>query len=50
LEIKIWQARGEDKKNYKKTIQDLFKSEVGLLVDEVKPDGSGRPNDGNTGR
>ena len=37
-------------KHKKKTIQDLFKSEMGLLVDEVKPNGSGRPNDRNTGK
>jgi hypothetical protein len=35
---------------YKKTIQHLFKSEMGLLLDNVKPGGSGTPKDGNTAR
>jgi len=33
-----------------KTIQDLFKNEMGLLVDKIKPGGSGTLNDRNTAR
>jgi hypothetical protein len=54
LEIKKWQARGEEDKrkvqNKKETIQDVFKKEMGLLVDKVKPEGGGMSNDGNTAR
>jgi len=51
-EIKKWQALGDQKKitKYEKTIQDLFKNEMGLLVDKVKPGGSGTPNNINTAR
>jgi hypothetical protein len=54
LEIKKLQARGEEDQrkvqNKKETIQDLFKKEMGLLVDKVKPGGGGTPSDGNTAR
>lgn len=35
---------------YEKTIEDLFKNEMGLLVDKVKPGGGGKQNDTNTAR
>jgi hypothetical protein len=51
---KKWQARGEagqrKVQNKKETIQGLFKKEMGLLVDKVKPGGGGKANDGNTAR
>ena len=34
----------------KKTIQERFRKEIGLLVDVPKPGGSGTTNDGNTAR
>lgn len=53
LSFKKWQARGAElqnelKKN-KKLIQDRFKIEMGLKVDQPKQ-GSGTSNDGNTAR
>jgi hypothetical protein len=52
LKTKKWQARGEEDQrklqNKKQAIQDLFKNEMGLLVDKAKPDGRGTSNDGNT--
>jgi hypothetical protein len=54
LEINKWQARGEEDQrkvqNKKQANQDLFKNEMGLLVDKAKPGGSGTSNDGNTAR
>jgi hypothetical protein len=51
LQIKKWHARGEDQRkvqNKKETIQDLFKKEMGLLVDKVKGGRGGTSHDGNT--
>ena len=54
LEIKKWQSRGEEDKAgvsaRKQSIQSKFKQEMGLMVDLVKPGGSGTSNDGNTAR
>lgn len=53
LEFKKWQARGVNAqllKNRKMQLQTKFKEELGLLVDKVKPGGSGTSNDGNTAR
>ncbi|KAJ4431291.1 hypothetical protein ANN_19888 [Periplaneta americana] len=53
LPLEKWQARGIEQKNVvsntKKTIQDRFKKDMGLLVDKPKP-GFGNTNDGNTSR
>ena len=38
----------ESNKIKKKTIEDLFKNERGLLINKVKAGGSGTLNDGNT--
>jgi len=35
---------------HKEKIQDLFKNEIGSLVNRVKPGGSGMSNDGNIDR
>ncbi|CAH1108234.1 unnamed protein product [Psylliodes chrysocephalus] len=46
-----WQARGSDKdmlKARKMKVQQQLRQELGLLVDQVKPGGSGTTNDGNT--
>ncbi|KAJ4438568.1 hypothetical protein ANN_14515 [Periplaneta americana] len=51
--LEKWQARGIEQKNVvsntKKTIQDRFKKDMGLLVDKPKP-GFGNTNDWNTSR
>lgn len=53
LPMQKWQARSADEKKIvsekKKTIQDAFKSQMGLLVDILKQ-GFGNTNDGNTSR
>lgn len=53
LEIKKWSIKGKEDQNVrdakKKTVQDRFKSELGLLIDVVKQ-GHGTTNDGNTAR
>lgn len=53
LEVKKWQVRStEDKEKVaerKKTIQEMFRDRMGLLVDAVKA-GYGTSNDGNTAR
>jgi hypothetical protein len=51
LEIKKWQARGEDDQQEsqdKKKIQNLFNNEIGILANNVMPGGSGTSNVGNT--
>lgn len=52
LEIKTWQAKGENKEimnRRKKQIIDRLKKELGILVDQPKP-GYGSTNTGNTAR
>ncbi|CAH0547269.1 unnamed protein product [Brassicogethes aeneus] len=52
MEIKSWQTRGENRtkmETRKKLIQDKFKTELGILVDQPKP-GYGSTNTGNTAR
>ncbi|XP_050308009.1 uncharacterized protein LOC126744581 isoform X1 [Anthonomus grandis grandis] len=53
LPIKTWQVKGAENKaiteNTKRTIQENFKSKMGLIVDKPKP-GYGSTNDGNTAR
>lgn len=54
IEIKKWQVRGDQRKKVayearKEEIINKFRTEMGLLVDVVKP-GSGTTNDGNTSR
>lgn len=53
LVIRQWQARGKENKekvtSNKKRIQELFRNEMGLLIDKPKP-GFGSTNDGNTAR
>lgn len=49
LEIKKWQARGEDKEKVaelKKKIQKRFKIELGLNIDKPRAGGAGTSNDG----
>jgi hypothetical protein len=50
LELRKWQTRGEEDRrkvqNKKETIQDLFKKEMGLLVDKVMPRGAESPTTG----
>ena len=45
-------TRNKNQQIYKirKTVQELFKNEMGLLVDKVKPGGRGTPNDENIDR
>lgn len=53
LDIKKWQVRGEDRAKLlsrKKTIQEKFKTIMGLKVDYVRSGGEGTFNDGNTSR
>lgn len=53
LDFKKWQARGDDQemlKEKKKEIQTKFRQEMGLLIDQPRPGGSGTTNDGNTAR
>ncbi|KAK4887577.1 hypothetical protein RN001_003848 [Aquatica leii] len=54
MEFKKWQVRQPEEKiifeNRKKTLQQDFKNQLGLLVDHVKPGSSGTSNDGNTAR
>lgn len=53
LEIKKWQARGEDKEKVaelKKKIQKRFKIELGLNIDKPRAGGAGTSNDGNVAR
>ena len=54
LDIKKWQARGDDDrrkvKKRKALIQKKFSSEISLLVGQAKPGGCGTINDGNTAR
>lgn len=55
MDIEKWQARGStDKaalKTRKTSIQDKFyNSELGLIVDRVKPGGAGTSNNGNAAR
>ena len=54
IDIKIWQVRKlEDKEAFaarKKEIIRRFRLEMGLIVDQPKPGGSGTSNDGNTAR
>lgn len=52
LEFRQWLARIENKTMLanKMEIQKIFKEEMGLLVEHVKPGGSGTTNDGNTAR
>lgn len=53
LDIKSWQARGDENKNIvaekKKIVQDKFRRELGLLVDMPRQH-TGNTNDGNTAR
>lgn len=53
LVIGQWQARGDENKRkvaeQKKNIQEMFRCQMGLLVDKPKP-GYGSTNDGNTAR
>lgn len=53
LPVKKWTVRDEEEKRIvkenKKRIQDLFKQNLGLIVDRPKP-GFGNTNDGNTAR
>lgn len=53
LEIKTWQAKGDENKkkvaDRKKHIQDRFRNEMGLLVD-VPTQQAGNTNDRNTSR
>jgi len=53
LGFKKWQARGNDQemlKEKKKEKQTKFRQEMGLLIDQPRPGGSGTTNDGNTAR
>ncbi|XP_025411419.1 uncharacterized protein LOC112684234 [Sipha flava] len=53
LGFKKWQARGDDQEMLKKKkneIQTKFRQELGLLIDQPRPGGSGTTNDGNTAR
>jgi hypothetical protein len=54
LDFKKWQVRQPEERelfaNRKKRVQEDFKTQLGLLVDHVKPGGSGTSNDGNTAR
>ena len=54
LEVKEWQIRGAEKKEIvakrKLRIQKDLRRELGLIVDQPKPGGSGNTNDGNTAR
>lgn len=53
LDFKKWQTRKEDRdklKARKFEIQKQFRSEMGLIVDQVCPGGAGTTNDGNTAR
>lgn len=53
LPVKLWQVRNQDDKSLvaknKKRIQQEFKLELGLIIDQPKP-GYGSSNDGNTAR
>lgn len=53
LDIKKWQARGDDDKSSvqqrSEEIKKKFKNQMGLIVDKPKP-GYGNTNDGNTAR
>lgn len=53
LELKTWQARGEEAKKIvettKRQIQERFREELGLLIDMPKQQ-AGNTNDGNTAR
>lgn len=53
MPIQSWQARGRENKKIvakrKKSIQEAFKREMGLLIGILKP-GYGNTNDGNTAR
>lgn len=54
LDNKTWQARNVAEKESvaqrKQEIQNKFRAELGLIVDQPKPGGSGNTNDGNTAR
>ena len=53
LEVRKWQIHGADVqlvKERKKNIQQKFKDEMGLLVDQPRPGGVGTSNTANTSR
>lgn len=53
LDIKKWQVRKDEKESFaarKASIVKRFRQEMGLIVDQPKPGGSGTTNTGNTAR